>query len=178
MKKILIVLVVLSMCTMASAQGFKLGIAGTAAFPTGDFKDVTKSTGYGVDAFGVFDLMLLTVTARVGYMDFGEKEIDLGAGQKATYRYKAIPVLAGLRWEFGLPVGPSLYAGVEAGIHAFTVEYTAVGFTAPDPTETETKFSIGPNVGLTFIGFDLGAHYMYIKDASYWGIRLGWGIGI
>ncbi len=174
MKKFLIVLVILSFSGIASAQGFKLGVAGTAAFPTGDWSEFT-STGYGVDAFGVFDIMLLTLTVRAGYLSFGETEYTI-AGEKVTESTKAIPVMAGLRWDFGMPVGPSFYAGVEAGIHAFTTTVEVAGVTAPDKTNTE--FSIGPNVGLEFAGFDLSAFYMIIKDANYWGLRLGWGIGI
>ena len=178
MKKIFIIIVILSLSTIASAQGFKLGIAGNAVFPLGDFKEVTNSTGYGVDAFGVFDLMAFTITARVGYIDFGSKEFDLGGGEKYTSSIKAIPVMGGLRWNFGLPVGPSFYAGVEAGIHSFTTEVTYEGVSIPNTSESETKFALAPNIGVEVIGFDISAYYMYIKDASYWGLRLGWGIGI
>ncbi len=174
MKKFLIVLVILSLSGIASAQGFKLGVAGTAAFPTGDWSEFT-STGYGVDAFGVFDIMLLTLTVRAGYLSFGENEEEI-FGETYKTSITAIPVMAGLRWDFGLPVGPSFYAGVEAGIHAFTTTVEAAGVTVPD--ETDTKFAFAPNVGLEFAGFDLSAFYMIIKDANYWGLRLGWGIGI
>lgn len=178
MRKVIIIIAVLSLSTMASAQGFKLGVAGNMVFPLGDFKEVTNSTGYGVDAFGVFDLVALTVTARVGYLDFGSKDIDLGGGQKYSSSVTAIPVMGGLRWDFGLPVGPSLYAGVEAGIHSFTTEVTYEGVSIPNTSESETKFALSPNIGLELAGFDISAYYMYIKDASYWGLRLGWGIGI
>ena len=174
MKKFLIVLIILSFAGIGSAQGFKLGVAGTAAFPTGNWSEFT-STGYGVDAFGVFDIMLLTLTVRAGYLSFGENETELGLYTTST---KAIPVMAGLRWDFGLPVGPSFYAGVEAGIHAFTTTYESSGTIVADPDDTETKFALAPNVGLEFAGFDLSAYYMIISDANYWGLRLGWGIGI
>ena len=178
MRKIFIVLIILSLCSLASAQGFKLGIAGNATFPLGDFKDYAKSPGYGIDAFGVFDLMVLTVTARVGYLDFGEKDWMQDNVKLGTAKYKAVVGMAGLRWEFGLPVLPSFYAGLEGGIHAFTREYTMGAAEVPNPDESETKFSISPNVGVSFAGFDVSAYYMYIKDMSYWGVRLGWGIGI
>jgi len=174
MKKFLIVLIILSFAGISSAQGFKLGVAGTAAFPTGDWSEFT-STGYGVDAFGVFDIMLLTLTVRAGYLSFGENEEEI-FGETYKTSITAIPVMAGLRWDFGLPVGPSFYAGVEAGIHSFTTTIEAAGETLP--SETNTEFAIAPNVGLEFAGFDLSAFYMIIKDANYWGLRLGWGIGI
>jgi len=178
MKKILITLMILSFAGISSAQGFKLGIAGTAAFPTGDWSEVT-STGYGVDAFGVFDVVLLTVTARVGYLSFGGEEYQvLGDTYKTTIT--AVPVMAGLRWDFGLPVGPSIYVGAEAGIHAFTTTVEVAGETLP--SESSTEFAFAPNVGLEFAGFDLSAFYMFVnindEDANYWGLRLGWGIGI
>ena len=170
MKKIIIVLMILCFAGISSAQGFKLGIAGTVAFPTGDWSEYA-STGYGVDAFGVFDIVMLTITARVGYLSFGEGE-NLGV----TYSTTVVPVMAGLRWKFGVPVGPSFYAGVEAGIHSFTTTIEVAG--QPLPSESTTEFAIGPNVGLQFAGFDLSAFYMIVSDADYWGLRLGWGIGI
>ena len=174
MKKIIIVLMILCFAGISSAQGFKLGIAGTAAFPTGDWSEFT-STGYGVDAFGVFDIVMLTITARVGYLSFGENEQEI-LGDTYKTSITAVPVMAGLRWKFGLPVGPSFYAGVEAGIHSFTTTIEAAGQTFP--SESTTEFAIGPNVGLQFAGFDLSAFYMIVSDADYWGLRLGWGIGI
>jgi hypothetical protein len=175
MKKILIVLLILTFAGISSAQGFKLGVAGNAAFPTGDWKEYTSSPGWGLDAFGVFDLMVLTLTVRAGYMNFGEKEYEvLGETYKQTSN--AIPVMAGLRWDFGAPVGPSFYVGAEAGIHSFATTVEAGGVTLTD--ETESKFAIAPNVGMEIAGFDIQGYYMIIKDANYFGVRLGWGIGI
>jgi hypothetical protein len=178
MKKIFIVLIILSLCSLASAQGFKLGVAGDLAKPTGDWPKFESSSGWGVHAFGVLDIMVLTITARAGYMDFGEYTYDSGLGYDITSNVKAIPILGGLRWEFGLPVGPSLYAGVEAGIHYFTTVYSVGELGASIPDKTDTKFSVSPNVGVSVAGFDVMAYYMYIKDMSYYGVRLGWGIGI
>jgi len=174
MKKILIVLIVLSFAGISSAQGFKLGVAGTAAFPTGDWKEFT-STGYGIDAFGVFDIMLLTLTVRAGYLSFGGEEYEVG-GQNYKTDLTAVPVMAGLRWSFGAPVGPSFYAGLEAGIHNFTTTVEVAGETLP--SESETKFAIAPNLGVELAGFDISAFYMLVSDANYWGLRVGWGIGI
>ncbi len=179
MKKILIVLLVLSFCGIVSAQGFKIGVAGDLAKPTGDWADVTGSTGWGVHAFGVFDLMVLTVTARAGYMDFGEYSEEI-LGNEITMHTKAIPIMAGLRWNFGLPVGPSVYVGAEAGVHNFTVdvEISGLGSTIPAVTESETRFSLSPSVGLELGPLDLAVYYMYIKDFSYFGARVGFGFGI
>jgi opacity protein-like surface antigen len=175
MKKILIVLLILTFAGISSAQGFKLGVAGNVVFPTGDWKELTSSTGWGVDAFGVFDLMLLTLTVRAGYLSFGEKETQV-LGDTYKTSISAVPVMAGLRWDFGMPVGPSFYVGAEAGIHNFTTTVEAAGQTIP--SESETKFAFAPNVGMELAGFDISAYYMLISDANYWGVRVGWGIGI
>jgi hypothetical protein len=178
MKKIFIVLIIFVFAGISSAQGFKLGAAGTVAFPTGDWSEFT-STGYGVDAFGVFDIVLLTLTVRAGYMSFGGEEIERG-GETFKTDLTAVPVMAGLRWSFGAPVGPSFYAGVEAGIHSFTTTVEWQGETLP--SESSTEFAIGPNLGLEIAGFDVSAFYMIVSNndekAHYWGLRLGWGIGI
>jgi hypothetical protein len=175
MKKIVIVLLVLTFASISSAQGFKLGVAGNVTFPQGDWSELTSSTGWGVDAFGVFDLMVLTVTARAGYLSFGENEQQiLGETYKTTTT--AIPVMAGLRWGFGAPVGPSFYVGAEAGIHAFTTTVEAGGQTLADDATTE--FAFAPNVGVEIASFDISAYYMIIKDANYIGLRVGWGLGI
>jgi hypothetical protein len=174
MKKILIVLLILTFAGISSAQGFKLGVAGNAVFPTGDWKEFTGS-GWGVDAFGVFDVVLVTLTVRAGYLSFGENEQQI-LGETYKTSVSAVPVMAGLRWDFGMPVGPSFYVGAEAGIHNFTTSVEAAGQSIP--SESESKFAFGPNVGVEIIGFDLSAYYMIISDANYWGLRLGWGFGI
>jgi len=107
-------------------------------------------------------------------MDFGEIEFE-NEGKVAT---TSVPILAGLRWNFGVPVGPSFYAGLEAGVSMFTVTYENVGPSVTSGDETSTEFTLSPNIGLEFMGFDIGAYYMVISDANYWGLRLGWGIGI
>jgi hypothetical protein len=176
MKKVLMIMLVLSFCSMVSAQGFKIGAAGDLTFPTGDWADL-YSGGWGAEAFAVLDLAVLTVTARAGYMDFGSSDFEFGPGQTASTKIKAVPILAGLRWDFGIPVGPSFYVGVEAGVTNFTTTYEAEGFTVPGD-ESDSKFTVSPNAGVTLMGFDLGAYYMIISDANYWGLRLGWGFGI
>ena len=174
MKKILMIIIILSFAGISSAQGFKLGLAGNAVFPTGDWSELTSS-GYGVDAYGVLDIVLFTLTVRAGYLSFGDYEQEF-IGEKSTVSMSAIPIMAGLRWEFGLPVGPSFFAGIEAGVHNFATTIEVDGNTLL--SESKSKFAFGPNVGLEIAGFDISAYYMLISDWSYWGLRLGWGIGI
>ncbi len=174
MKKILIIMIVLTLSGIASAQGFKVGAAGNIVFPTGEFSEF-NSTGWGVDAFGIFDLGALTLTARVGYISFGEGEIsELGELVKTTTT--AVPVMAGVRWGFGGLVGPSLYAGLEAGIHSFSTSAETVGIGGE--AESTTEFAFAPIVGVEIAGFDISAYYMIISDANYLGLRVAWGIGI
>ena len=178
MKRIVIVLLVLSFCGLASAQGFKIGAAGILGFPTGDWAEVNTGTAGGGEAFGVVDIIAVTLTARVGYMNFGENEIDVGFDEPAKYTTTAVPILAGLRWNFGAPVGPSFYAGLEAGVSLFTVTYENAGLMGVSGDETSTEFTISPNIGMEIAGFEIGAFYNFISESNYWGLRLGWGIGI
>ena len=175
MKHILIILLVLSFCGMASAQGFKLGVAGDLTFPTGDWAEA-YSSGWGAEAFAVIDVVMFTITARAGYMDFGSVDFNYGPGMTGSTKLKAVPILGGLRWDFGVPVGPSFFVGVEAGVTTFTSSYSAAGIEVPSD-ESETKFTVSPNAGVTLLGFELGAYYNIIKDANYWGLRLGYGFG-
>ena len=174
MKKILIVLILMALSSMVSAQGFKLGAAGNVVFPTGEFSEF-NSTGWGVDAFAIFDLIAVTLTARVGYISFGEG--DLGeAGELFKTTTTAVPVMVGARWNFGVGVGPSFYAELEAGIHSFSTSAETVG--VGGEKESTTEFAFAPVVGVEIAGFDISAYYMIISDANYIGLRVGWGIGI
>jgi hypothetical protein len=119
--------------------------------------------------------MVVTLTARAGYMSFGENE-ETSLGENIKTSITCVPVMAGLRWNFGAPVGPSFYAGLEAGVHNFTTQVEVEGETFP--SETNTEFAIGPNLGVELAGFDISAFYMFVSDHKYWGLRLGWGIGI
>ena len=172
-KPTIIILMLLVFAGISSAQGLRLGVAGNVVFPTSDLKEVAANTGWGVDAFGVFDLMKLNITARTGYYDFGIKDHGL-----FETHYKAIPILVGLR--FDAPVIPGGYAGLEMGLHAFTINNNNRGTQLPTNSETSrSEFSVSPNIGVAIAGFDVSAYYMWIKTGlSYYGIRVGYGLGI
>ncbi|MBN1464932.1 hypothetical protein JXA02_04175 [candidate division KSB1 bacterium] len=145
-------------------------------------------TGFGVTAFAMADLMLLKITADVGYIDFGEQSyewtapIDFPTTMKkvsAQAKVTAIPILVGLRWEVGLPVGPKFHFGFQAGVHNFTYTYegTAIETIFVDETQTSTEFSIAPIIGLRWSALEASLLYMVVEDFNYVGLRLGYTFG-
>ena len=64
-------------------------------------------------------------------INFGEQNysynIPIGEDEltavSASAKVSAVPILFGLRWEFGLPIGPKLHIGAQAGVHNFTFQY-------------------------------------------------------
>ncbi|MBN1480561.1 hypothetical protein JXA70_09845 [candidate division KSB1 bacterium] len=154
---------------------------------SGDLSETFNPTGFGVTAFGMADLVLLTVTADVGYLDFGKQSysfaVDLAGNTEtvtANTHVTAIPILAGLRWEFGLPVGPKFHFGFQAGLHNFTFTYegTAVDQKLIDEEETSSKFSVSPIIGLRWSSVDASLLYMVVEDFNYVGLRVGYTFGL
>ena len=119
--------------------------------------------------------MVLKLTGDLGYISFGTKEEDL-AGVKYEYQTSAIPVLVGLRYDIGAPVGPKVHLGVKLGYHFFATTVKRDDVTVP--TDDESKFTIAPYVGVSILSFELTGHYMIIDDANYIGLRLAFALGI
>lgn len=141
-------------------------------------------TGFGVTGFAIADIVLLKVTADVGYINFGEQSFDydiplLDENISASAKVTAIPIMIGLRKEFGLPVGPKFHIGAQAGVHNFTYTYegTAVDMGYMDAEQTESKFSFAPVVGVRFGALDASVLYMVIQDFNYVGLRVGYTFG-
>jgi len=145
-------------------------------------------TGFGVTAFGMADVILLKITGDIGYINFGEQSYEWSAPselptsmQKVSAKAKvtAIPILVGLRWELGLPIGPKFHFGFQAGVHNFTYTYegTAVETTFVDETETSTEFSFAPIIGLRWSALDASLLYMVVEDFNYVGLRVGYTFG-
>jgi hypothetical protein len=174
MKKTLVVLVMIFMVSQAWGLGIKIGVGGDIALPQGDWKDVTNN-GFGGSLFAVVDVMVLKITGDVGYISFGTKTVGEDPF-KYEYQTSAVPVLVGVRYDFGAPVGPKLFAGVKLGYHFFTSTVKLGGETLP--TDNESKFTIAPYVGVSLLMFELTGHYMIIKDANYIGLRLAYTLGI
>jgi hypothetical protein len=174
MKKALVVLMAAFMVSQAWGLGLKVGIGGDLSLPQGDWKDVTN-TGFGGSLFAVVDVMVLKVTGDVGYISYGTKTVGEDPF-KYEYQTSAVPVLIGLRYEFGAPVGPKVHAGVKLGYHFFTTTVKLGGETVP--TDNKEEFTIAPYVGVSLMMFELTGHYMIIKDANYIGLRLAYTIGI
>ena len=153
-----------------------------------DFSKSFNPTGFGVTAVGMADLVFMTITADVGYFNVGEEsynwerpdnEQNIGARVSATAKVTAVPIMAGLRWELGLPVGPKAHFGFQAGVHNFTYTYEgdAVETVFVDETETKTEFSVAPIIGLRWSSVDASLLYMIVKDFSYVGLRVGYTFG-
>lgn len=202
MKKILFVDAVLILFAASQSfalVGLRLGAnanitqpAATLAFDqigSGGLSETFNPTGFGVTAFAMADLVFLTVTADVGYLDFGKQSyslkvpIDLSGNTEtftANAHVTAIPILAGLRWELGLPVGPKFHLGFQAGLHNFTFTYegTAVDKKFINGEETSSKVSIAPIIGLRWSSVDASLLYMVVEDFNYVGLRVGYTFGL
>ncbi len=162
----------------------------TATIAFGEATDgkTFNPTGFGVTGFAMADIILLKVTADVGYINFGEESYsyDLPLGGvadmdniSASANVKAVPIMIGLRWEFGLPIGPKLHIGAQAGVHNFTYTYsgTAVDMGYIEKEQTESKFSVSPIVGLRWSALEASLLYMIVEDFNYVGLRVGYTFG-
>ena len=174
MKKALSVLMISFMVSQAWGLGIKVGIGGDVSLPQGDWKDQTN-TGFGGSLFTVLDIQVIKLTADIGYISYGTKEVELFT-EKYEYQLSAVPVLVGVRYEFGAPVGPKFYVGAKLGYHFFASTVKVNGITAP--TENTEEFTIAPYVGVSLLAFEITGHYMIIKDANYIGLRLAYTLGI
>ena len=146
-------------------------------------------TGFGVTGFAVADIIFLKVTGDIGYINFGEQSYEWNAPDNlptnmqrvsANAKITAIPILVGLRWEVGLPIGPKFHFGFQTGVHNFTYSYegTAVETTFVNETETSTKFSLAPIIGLRWTSLEASLLYMIVEDFNYVGLRVGYTFGL
>jgi len=160
----------------------------TIAFSQATGSETFNPTGFGITGFAVADVIFLKVTADIGYINFGEQSysynlpMDELTGYEnvtASAKITAMPILFGLRWELGLPIGPKLLLGAQAGVHNFTYSYdgTAVDMGYLDKEETESKFSFAPIVGLKWSSVEASLLYMVIEDFNYVGLRVGYTFG-
>lgn len=192
MKKMIPILLLLMLANSAWAVGLRLGVEANLMKPNAtlalsEYTDGSfDPTGFGVTAFGMADLIFLKITGNVGYLNFGEQNFDFQlpgvpeANISASAKVTAVPVLVGLRWEFGLPVGPKPHIGIQAGVHNFTYTYegSVVNQELVNETETTSEFSFAPVVGLRFAALDASLFYMIVKDFNYLGLRLGYTFGL
>ena len=143
-------------------------------------------TGFGVTGCAVADIVFFKITADVGYIDFGEQTLDFNipaissfAMPEASAKITVIPIMVGLRKEFGLPVGPKFHIGAQVGVHNFTYTFggDAVDLGILEAEETESKFSFSPIVGVRISSLDASLLYMVIEDFNYIGLRVGYTFG-
>ncbi len=193
MKKWIPIFMLLIFAQPAMAQGLRIGahanfIKPNASLDFSEYGDDTfDNTGFGVTAFGMADLVLMNITGHIGYLNFGEQSYDITipglpgdpVALSAKAKVTAMPILVGLRWEFGLFVGPKFFFGVQAGFHNFTYEFegTAVDENVINEKDTESIFSFAPVVGLSWSSLDASLFYMVVEDFNYAGLRVGYTFG-
>jgi opacity protein-like surface antigen len=157
----------------AYAQQMTLGVNGEVALPMGTFADVAGVGFGGTALFGYQIDPNLTLTGRVGYLTFAEKETDWPT-------WSTIPILVGARYFF-MPEGDMrVYGAAELGLYSVSLS-ASVGDI--DVSTTETKFGFSPSLGAQFkvgdnMNLDAHLNYSYIStegDAINW---IGLGVGL
>jgi len=165
------------------------GVGLELAAPMGTFGDVANM-GFG--GTGRFEYQLqnnLALTATVGYLAWGGKEVTIqtstgifGSTVKSTIDYSSIPIKAGIKYYFS----GGFYGMGEAGIHMFSTDVKTVStvtsasgtkVTEEPGTGSSTEFTIAPAVGYELKAgnmiVDLSARYEIISDLSFLGFRAG-----
>jgi hypothetical protein len=159
MRKLLIVALLVSGITgSAQLKGFSIGPFVEAGWPTGNFQESNKN-GYGAGLGADIRLGKIGVTGSVGYMHFGGKTIDKGAGAVKMPAINAVPVRAGIKYR----LAPAIYAKFESGVARFT-------------KNNESALIISPGIGVRVLGLELQAKYEIWKkqdDYSFWGLKAG-----
>jgi opacity protein-like surface antigen len=170
MKKLVIVVCLLALASLASAQENKMSIGGLVGIylPMGDFGD---AAGLGFGVLPQFEYKMspkLNLTGTVGYVMWGGKSVDLGTyyGHPYTfkYTYHDMPILAGAKYYFGEgKMKP--YGLAQLGFHMLgvTVDAEYMGVSASS-SESVTKLGFGIGGGLEMpindkMNFDANAAY-------------------
>ena len=178
MKKFAYLFVAVTVLTLAGgcaaySQQMSLGINGEVALPMGTFSDVAGVGFGGTALFGYQIDPNLTLTGRVGYLTFSEKETDWPT-------WSAIPILVGARYYF-MPEGDMrVYGAAELGLYSVTLKATVLGL---DISTSESDFGFAPTLGAQFkvgdnMNLDAHLNYSYIStegDAINW---IGLGVGL
>jgi len=143
MKRLAVLVCLLAVATMASAQG-KMSLGGNVGIylPMGDFGDVAN-TGFGIlPQFEYQWKPNVNLTGTVGYVSFGGESGTL-YGMQYEYSYSDMPILVGAKYYFGEgKMKP--YAMAKTGLHMFKAEATVGGFSA---SASETYFGIDLGAG-------------------------------
>jgi opacity protein-like surface antigen len=179
MKKFAYIFVAIALLSLAGgcaayAQQMSLGINGEVALPMGTFGDVSGVGFGGTALFGYQIDPNITLTGRVGYLSFSEKEDGFPT-------YSVMPILVGGRYYF-MPEGEDMrmYGAAELGLYNVAWKWSFMGM---DFDDSEMKFGFAPAVGAQFkvgdnMNLDAHLNYSYIStegDAINW---LGIGIGL
>ncbi len=176
MKKLYFVLLaVLLFVGSANAQNkLTFSAGGNLALPMSTFGDVV-SFGFGATVAGDLQLTDKVVgTATVGYLIWSGKDLG-GTGFTAKTDFKAIPVLAGIKYFFS----KDFYALGQAGFHLFSTsgesKITFLGQTVTTKIDgSSTDFTMSVGAGYQFGNMDIAGSYYIIKDANYLGVRVAY----
>jgi len=143
----------------AAAQvGVSFGIAAELASPTGDFGDAAGS-GIGGAALLKFGLLpIIDLTGSVDYISFAEKE---------TAGIKTSASVWGINIGGRLNLLPMIFGGLEVGTYGLTPKVNG------DSQGSENKSAFAPIVGIQLAHFEGSVRYVVMKDANFYGARLG-----
>lgn len=161
MKKLLVLLIVLGLGSMALAQGLSIGVKGglnMASITGADVGSPQIKSGFVVGAYGNIDLMFINIQPELLYSQKGFKEEELGVTITGSYDYLEIPVL--LKFPFGKIIVPSVYFGPSFGM-LMNAEWEAGGIGVDWKDYTESS-----DLGFVF-GVDLKTPAKLTLDARY-----------
>lgn len=170
---VFLLILFLSISLPVLAQGdISIGVGANVAVSTGDFADWT-GVGFGGTASFMLGLTpTYALSAQIGYLSFASKE--RGAGIKTSAA--GIPILAGLRYRFGIPGSPRFILGVMGGIHQ--IDFKSKGTQLLPSSNKTTKLVLVPEIGVITRNIDLTANYTVIftsgTTTNYFGVRLGY----
>lgn len=166
--RLLFASVALGATTMAMAQENRFSAGLELGFPMGDFGDA-QGIGFGV-TLG-YELPVgdkLGLMAQLGYLNFSAKDIDVMGVSVEGNSLGMIPIQVGAKYYF-TDNQEGFYVGLLTGVHMAMVTVTETNVdasgnvTTEDKTETNTNFSLAPEIGY-IIGenIDISLRYQMI----------------
>jgi len=178
MKKLVLVLTVLSAAFVSSAQTGKneIGVGADLGLPTGDFKKAYKLGfgGYVKGLYGIGSAGQITLTT--GYTTYSAKSEVLDAMEVDKMKVGIIPILAGYRHNFD-----GFYAEPAIGYGILRNKFKSEQFDI-DLSESTGAFTWSLGAGYVVNKFDIGLRYQSSsKDGStfgLFGLRIGYNFSL
>jgi hypothetical protein len=161
MKKLLVLLLLLGLGSMALAQGLTIGVKGglnMASITGADAGSPVIKSGLIGGAYATIDLMFVNIQPELLYSQKGFKQEEAGITLTGHYDYLEIPVL--LKFPLGKIIVPSIYIGPSFGLLS-GASWEALGI------ELDVKdYTEGSDLGFVF-GVDLKTPVKLTLDARY-----------